>query len=666
MRAWILATWVIRSAPVALIVLALGVSGAQAAGANSSLAQTTGLSASRVTAENVCPAVAPGYVQCAAEVLRLRRGGRLVRPSAPHPRVSERAGRIASDVSAPAQAPPAPDTPAYLQEAYDLSYLSASAGGSDTVAVVDTSDYPTAAQDLATFRADTGLPPCTAASGCFRKVNEQGAIAPLPAANSGWNVEEATDLDAVSSLCPNCRILLVEANSSSWSDMVAAMGAAAKLGANQISDSWTSSDTGQPPGQITFPGVSVVAATGDSGYQGTGESVYPAAAAGVVAAGGTSLDSAATLRGFAETAWSDAGSGCDQQAPKPAFQSAVACPGRAYADVSADADPNTGLAIYDSGSGGWLLAGGTSLSSPLVAAFEAVTGVNGTTPAWAYADSAVLNDPATGSNGSCSPAISEICVAGAGYDGPTGAGSISGQVAGGAPGIGGADVAGAGAGSYTEAVGSSTASLIGGVYPNGSQTKAWWQYGTTTAYGSTSSPVEIGAGTAEVAVAGALSGLAPSTGYHYRLVAQNGDGTSYGYDYTLTTPAGSTAAGSPPVNTAPPRVTGVAVQSKRLTASAGSWSQAGSLRYTWELYVHGRWTAIPGANSARYVPTAADVGHRLRVLVTETTPAGQSSGTSASSKKISASRAARLRAARAARAGGRGRDRRRRRSDRGR
>lgn len=449
--------------------------------------------------------------------------------------------------------------------------------------------------------------------------------------------------------------------------MVTAMGTAARLGATQISDSWTSSDTVQPQGQLTFPQVSVVAATGDNGYQDSGESVYPAAAAGVVAAGGTSLAPAANLRGFAETAWSDAGSGCDQQASKPAFQSAVSCPGRAYADISADADPNTGLAIYDSGSGGWLLAGGTSLASPLVAAFEAVTGVDGTSPAWAYADSALLNDPSSGSNGSCAGAISEICLAGVGYDGPTGAGSISGQVAAGAPGIGGADVDGAGANSYTDTLGSSTASLLGGVYPNGLVTRAWWQYGTTTGYGSTSTPNEIGAGTAEVSVAGALSGLAPSTTYHYRLVAQNSDGTSYGYDYTLTTPPGSLSAVSPPVNTAPPRVTGAAVQSKRLTASGGTWSEAGSLHYSWQLYVHGHWTTIPGASSARYVPNAADVGHRLRVLVTETTPAGQSGSACASSPKIAAAPSLRLRgrAARAARAGGRGRHRRRTRSARG-
>src|SRR5271165_1817114 len=395
--------------------------GLGAAGVRSARIGSVGVGS--VDAGSVCAPVPAGHARCAAEVLRLRFDGHLVRPPAPHVSPPARShGRptgsnfrpalaaesyvgAASLTGAPA---PQPFTADYLQQAYDLSYLSATGGSSDTAAVVDVYDDPTADADLATFRAANGLPPCTVADGCLRKVNEAGASAPLPPVDGGWAIEEATDLAAVSALCPDCHLLLVEASSTAWPDMVTAMQTAAQLGARQISDSWSAVAASQPPGQLAFPGVAVIAASGDSGYVGSGAD-YPAAADGVTAAGGTTLQSAAgpgNPRGFTETAWSGSGSGCVSAAPKPAFQSTTGCSGRAYVDVS-------------SGAGGWLLVGGTSLAAPLVAAFEAVTGVDGTTPAWAYADSTRLNDPRAGSNGTCDPTLFELCSAGAGYDGPT-------------------------------------------------------------------------------------------------------------------------------------------------------------------------------------------------------------------------------------------------------
>jgi hypothetical protein len=595
-----------------------------------------------VRAENVCPPAPAGHARCAAELLRLRRAVRVASARA-------RATSVASP------GPPKPYTAAYLQQAYDLTYLSATRGSADTVAVVDAYDDRTAALDLAKFRADNGLPPCTVANGCLRKVNEWGAPAPLPPARSGWQFEAATDLAAVSALCPNCHILLVEAASTLWSDLVRAMQAAAQMGANQISDSWTTTDSSQPPGQVTFPGVAVIAATGDSGFVSAGEA-YPAAAPGVTAAGGTSLQPAAgagNLRGFVETAWSGAGSGCATDIPKPAFQSTVKCAGRAYADVSADADPSTGLAVYESGAGGWTLAGGTSLSAPLIAAFEAVTGVDGTTPAWAYAGSARLNDPAAGSNGTCVPALTALCVGGIGYDGPTGAGSISGQVVSGAPGIG-AD--GAGAGAHVRSPGARSAALLGGVYPNGLDTTAWWQYGTGTTYGRATAPIDIGHGTAIAPVAGQLAGLQPSTAYHYRLVAHNADGTSYGYDYALATstaPAnpgggrpratatdrGSRSASSSGRNGAAwaelrPRLAGRAAVRSLLIATLGSSRVRGQLVFAWQVRQSGQWVMIPRARSARYVPTRSEVGHRLRVLVSCVTGGRHAGGASAASAPV--------------------------------
>ena len=366
-------------------------------------------------------------------------------------------------------------------------------------------------------------------------------------ANLSWEMEISLDLDAVSALCPNCHILLVEAASTSLSDMDQAEVTAAALGAKQISDSWSTGSTTPIPGTYTFPGVAVIAATGDSGYDGPGWDAYPAAFPGVTAAGGTTLTAstaaAPSARGFSESAWSlsrgwGGGSGCDVHEPKPAYQTDTGCTGRSYSDVSADGDPSTGLIVYDSGNGGWLLVGGTSLATPLIAAYDAVTGVNGANPQWAYSDSALLNDPATGSNGSCASAISYICNAGVGFDGPTGAGSISGDIiAGRRPGSPAPAAARAPATLYTQSVTATGAALSGGVYPNGLATTHWWQYGTTTAYGQQTVPAGAGAGGAPVAISAALAGLAAGTTYHYRLVAQNADGTSYGYDYTLTTGA---------------------------------------------------------------------------------------------------------------------------------
>ncbi len=179
----------------------------------------------------------------------------------------------------------------------------------------------------------------------------------------------------MSALCPNCHILLVEANTSSWSDLTTAEATAAGMGAQQISNSFDgSSSVAMSASSFSFPGVAVVAATGDAGYAGANDDNYPAALSGVTAAGGTTLTAASGgqgARGFGESAWSlsggeGGGSGCDLQVAKPSYQTDVGCTGRAYADVSADANPYTGMAVYDSGNGGWLQAGGTSLATPLV------------------------------------------------------------------------------------------------------------------------------------------------------------------------------------------------------------------------------------------------------------------------------------------------------------
>jgi hypothetical protein len=605
------------------------------------LEQTTGLTPPDVQLQDVCPAVGVGYARCAAQALVLHSNHHLVRPDVTDTKpMRVRAGSAQPAVASPAVAAaataPVAGTPAYLQQAYDLTYLSQSAGRADTVAIVDAYDDPTAEADLGTYRSTSGLSACTTANGCFQKVNENGARSPLPARDSGWEQEISLDLDAVSALCPNCRILLVEASSSSSADLTAAMRTAAAMGAKQISDSWSVISSVPPAGTYTFPGVEVVAATGDHGYPGAGTDNYPAAFAGVTAAGGTTLALASGgqgVRGYAESAWSLSGgwggsSGCDLQLPKPAYQSDTGCTGRSYADISADANPSTGLKIYDSGNGGWLMMGGTSLATPLIAAYYAITGVSAMTPQWAYASSAVLNDLTSGSNGSCTQNIAYICNAGTGFDGPTGVGSISGGIAAGAPGIGGPSIGSGSRNNYTQATTSINATLAGGIYPNALATSWWVEYGTTTSYGQHTAPADIGSGQTPVALSSTITGLAPSTTYHYRLVAQNSAGTTYGYDYTMRTAA---AGASPPVSNAPPMISGVVQRGSTLTASAGSWSgNISSYVYEWQRSSDGgsTWSSISGASGATYSPSVRDESTRLRVYVSATGSGGTASAVS--------------------------------------
>lgn len=323
--------------------------------------------------------------------------------------------------------------PANLQAAYSLP--SSSDGSGQTVAIVDAYSDPSAASDLQTYRSYFGLPTCsygTSATSCLRIVNQTGGTS-LPRKNGGWAEEESLDLDMVSAVCPDCHILLVEASSNSLTNLGAAVDEAAKLGATEISNSYggseSSSDTRYDTTYFDHPGVAITASTGDNGYGVE----YPAASPYVTAAGGTTLTD--TGGSYSETAWSGAGSGCSAYEPQPKWQQSVGnianvCGRRAVADVSADANPNTGVAVYDStryqGMSGWLVFGGTSVASPVIAATYALAGgePSGYTGAgYAYANTAHLNDVTSGSTGSCG---TDLCTAGQGWDGPTGLGSPDG------------------------------------------------------------------------------------------------------------------------------------------------------------------------------------------------------------------------------------------------
>jgi subtilase family serine protease len=310
--------------------------------------------------------------------------------------------------------------PADLQSAYALP--SATAGSGQTVAIVDAFDDPTAEQDLGDYRSNYGLPPCTSANGCFRKVNENGGTLPMPPPNPDWGLEISLDLDMVSAVCPNCHILLVEATTNLSSDLYTGVDTAARLGANSISNSYGGDESStETADDVHFdhPGVAITASSGDNGY---GVS-YPAASPFVTAVGGTSLTRGGA-RGWTEAAWSGAGSGCSAYEAKPSWQTDAGCGKRTVSDVSAVADPNTGLAVLYSGL--WFTVGGTSASSPIVASVYALAGNASSVNAgsYPYSHTSGLFDVVGGSNGTCSPAY--LCTGVAGYDGPTGLGTPNG------------------------------------------------------------------------------------------------------------------------------------------------------------------------------------------------------------------------------------------------
>lgn len=316
---------------------------------------------------------------------------------------------------------PAGFGPADLQSAYGLS----ASGSGGTVAIVDAYDDPNAEADLGVYRSQYGLPACTTANGCFKKINQSGGTTP-PRANGSWAQEISLDLDMVSAICPNCHILLVEASSASMANLGAAVNTAARTaGVVAISNSYGgpeySSETSDEDTYFNHPGIAITVSSGDNGYGVE----FPAASRYVTAVGGTHLTKSGTS--WSETVWSGAGSGCSAYIAKPSWQTDSGCARRTVADVSAVADPNTGVAVYDSyayrGVSGWLRFGGTSVASPIIGAMYALAGNTGSINygSFPYSHTASLFDITSGSNGSCGS--SYLCTGKVGFDGPTGLGS---------------------------------------------------------------------------------------------------------------------------------------------------------------------------------------------------------------------------------------------------
>jgi subtilase family serine protease len=313
--------------------------------------------------------------------------------------------------------------PADLISAYKLNPLK---GKGQTIAIIDAFDNPNAEKDLKVYRSTFGLKPCTTANGCFRKVNQSGNPSPLPPTNTGWGLEIALDLDMASAICPKCHILLVEATSNSFANLGAAVNRAAIMGATEISNSYGGGEGGGVAANYNHPGIPITVSSGDSGYAAGPQS--PADFNTVTAVGGTTLTTDGSARGWHETVWNGAGSGCSAIIAKPAWQTDANCAKRMISDVSAVADPATGVSVYDTfGFGGFLVVGGTSASAPIIAGVYALKG-NGATindASHIYSHTANLFDVTSGSNGSCGGDYR--CTGVVGYDGPTGNGTPNGS-----------------------------------------------------------------------------------------------------------------------------------------------------------------------------------------------------------------------------------------------
>lgn len=403
--------------------LALAVALAACSNSSNGSIPSTSIAPMQANVSQACDAASDGFAQCFSLIRTDVGGGD---PNGYHGTFSPPGITPQSGTKATAGTP-AGYGPADLQSAYVLP--SSTAGSGQTVGIVDAYDDPNAESDLGVYRAQFGLPACTTANGCFRKVNQTGGTS-YPRSNGGWAQEISLDLDMVSAVCPNCHILLVEASSNSFVNLGTADNEAATLGANAISNSYGGGESSGETSYDTYynhPGHAITVSSGDGGYGVE----YPAASQYVTAVGGTSLTRASNSRGWSETVWSGAGAGCSAYEPKPSWQKDTGCARRTVADVAADADPNTGVAVYDSfayrGQSGWLVFGGTSVASPIIASVYALAGNAGSVNygSYPYGHLSSLFDVTSGSDGSCGG--SYLCTGTVGYDGPTGNGTPDGS-----------------------------------------------------------------------------------------------------------------------------------------------------------------------------------------------------------------------------------------------
>jgi hypothetical protein len=381
--------------------------------------------------------------------------------------------------------------PLSLRYAYGLEFSALTGGVGQTVAVVTEYGDSTAESDMATYRSEYSIPAC--GSGCFSVVDENGGTNYPPAGPAGWTLATAQSLDMISAICPNCHILLVEAGVTTdgsttvgITDLGAAENTAVSLGAKFVTNTWftpeTTFNTSEPTYDTDYfnhPGVAITAPDGSAGGYGTN---YPAASPDVIAVGGTTLTrDTSVARGWTETAYSGTGSGCSPYETKQPWQTATGCPvstERMLNDVAAVADPSgSPVAAYDSSSGGWVEGGGGDQASAIIAAAFALAGTPaaGSYPAsylYAHDSADLVNDITSGGNGPCPTSI--LCLAGPGWDGPTGVGTPASASALGAQ---APDVLGGNTANFDPATGNTE--LYASGTPSAESGAVWQHYGST-------------------------------------------------------------------------------------------------------------------------------------------------------------------------------------------
>lgn len=553
--------------------------------------------------------------------------------------------------------------PKDLREAYELPETG---GSSQTVAVVDAYNDPYAESDLQKYREKYKVyfkgteTACTETSkggnGCFKKIDQAGETEKeaeehsktFPGNSAGWSGEISLDVDMVSAACPECHILLVEANNEELASLSAANEEAVTKKATQTSNSWgyVESSAGETTNDKYFnhPGIPTFAAAGDVKYDGCDHQFgagicYPAASQYVISVGGVKLTKKGeNWKAPTQEVWNEpsreagTGSGCSKYEPRPPGQKELSaershCEHRLDNDVSADAAVESAVSVRDSYyTGGWEDFGGTSASSPFAAAVDAhATGATQLLGANAfYKKPSMLFDVTKGNNDTCTPAEDEyFCTAETGYDGPTGEGTPDNVFT---------SIAPAGATGFATKVEGKSATLNGIVNPNGAPTKYYFEYGTTESYGSKTAEASVSSGTSNVEESQGIIGLTANTKYYVRMVTTNSNGTTDGLNQVFTT------LQNPPENTVlPVTLPETPDQGVPESTTNGTWTnEPTSYTYQWERCnaTGGECKEISGATSSKYTPVEADVKDTLVVKVTAKNAGGSTSASSKATKQV--------------------------------
>ncbi len=456
-------------------------------------------------------------------------------------------------------------SPSDITDAYNLPAEGGGAG--KTVAIVVAFNNPNINANLEEFRKTYGLPLCNEANKCFRQMNQLGSEnqeeLPKEKDTSGfWGMETALDTQMVSATCPECKIVLVEAENDSYPNLLAAQKTATKIsGVTVINDSWGSPESSnQAKDDVLFnnPGVPTVVAAGDIPH----EAFYPATSPYVISVGGTKLEPAENARGWKETVWRDSSAGCSKYSAKPSWQSDWFCPRRLDNDVAAIGATDTPVSVYDKG---WALKAGTSAAAPIISGIMARASPTVRSEGAEAFYRRSLFDITQGSNGVCETFY--LCNGGEGFDAPSGWGVPDGLL----EATLGLQARTAEASMRAE----TTATLNGFVQPAGKETSYYFEYGPTNAYGQVTSALSAGSASVWKAESQSLKGLEKDQTYHYRLVASSSGKTVQGQDHTFQTVPWSISSMAKPANTTETsyesRINALACASTTACSAVGSY-----------------------------------------------------------------------------------------------